>query len=87
MFLGKVNKDRFGTLDIFNRGVKLADGMDIEFAECRECGQQYSRRDRLGQYPRVCAKCGAEFIGKNLVGVSKEEAKRMFREDREKEQK
>ena len=83
MFLGKVHRGQFGTLDIFNRGVKLANGMDIEFAECRECGQVYDHRSGSGRYPRVCVKCGAEFVAVNLVGVRGDEAKRMLREMRE----
>ena len=83
MFAKEKQNETFGTLDIFNRGERLADGMDIEFAECRECGQIYDRRNAAGQYPHRCVRCGAEFVAVNLVGVRGDEAKRMLREMRE----
>ena len=83
MFAKEKQKENFGTLDIFNRGERLADGMDIEFAECRECGQIYDRRNAAGRYPHRCMRCGAEFVAVNLVGVRGDEAKRMLREMRE----
>ena len=68
MFLTKKPNDgEFGTLCIFNQGeVSAATGVEIEFAECQECGQIY-HPGREKKYPDRCMRCGAEFVSKKVI--------------------